>query len=203
MNRLITVLILTLLFHLTNGQNWASENCQGYGCATQQGCIPLKFWQYQCSRVCYYNRCSTGSSTRRVCYKLTHLATGKCLVSRNVYDAYRSQKYATVATDGPYKFSWNLEPGYQAGTYYIRNSQTLEFLRASPNNRVYLVQGQPLDVTFQFRPVHRGVAWSQFQLQAMCNNGYLYVDRQGLVQITFDPNSIYPNTLWGITSFYC
>ncbi|XP_055641286.1 uncharacterized protein LOC129778422 [Toxorhynchites rutilus septentrionalis] len=208
MNRLSFAIILFFLSQLANGQNWASSSCQGYGCATQQGgCVPFKFWQHQCSRVCHYNTCSAASSPRRVCYKLIHLATGKCLVSRNVYDVYRSQKYATVAVNGPFKSSWNLEPGYQGGTYYIRNSQTLEFLRVGPNNRIYLVRDQLLDVTFQFRPVHRGVAWSQFQLQAVCNNGYLYVGGQtggeGLVQITFEPNRNYYNTLWGVTSFYC
>nr|XP_019932144.2 uncharacterized protein LOC109622325 [Aedes albopictus] len=204
-----TIVLTVTILHFASSHNVPPWNgCYAVGCLTQEGCSPWNFYQYRCYRTCYYNRYCPPSSPpqpRKKCYKITHEATGKSLASSEVFNDTTKMKYATVSSNPPGNYLWTMEPSY-GGVYYIQNVNKLEFLKADANG-TYLVLNEPLDRSFQFRPINTKEGASMMQLQAALNNGFLFVHTLGqggsTVQITTDPFTNYYQTIWRIIELYC
>ncbi|XP_062552733.1 uncharacterized protein LOC134217911 [Armigeres subalbatus] len=204
--RSIIVLSLILLKICSSLYVPPSNGCYAVGCSTQQGCTPWDFHKYPCYRTCYYNRyCYPPPQPRQKCYKITHDATGKSLVSSDVFNATNNTKYATVSSNPPGNYLWKMEPTY-GGVYFIQNANKLDFLKADSNG-TRLVLNETLDRSFQFRPINTKEGASKIQLQSALSNAFLYVQTHGqggsTVEITTDPFANYYQTIWCVTEIYC
>ncbi|XP_040169431.1 uncharacterized protein LOC120903843 [Anopheles arabiensis] len=206
-------------------------NCRTEGCATQYGCVP-RYSQYKtalyCPQRCMIERCRSveNEPQPRVCHKITSVATGQTLAAMDSYDrrgdqryygatslqnpntGRGEQRYASLANpNAGERDRWNLIVG-PGNYYYIQNSDTREYLRASENNYLHLVSGRPTDESFLFKPDLVQGSWSSVLLQSVCYRGYIFGEQYSgrsasYAMMTHDLDRCYRESVWSISSVNC
>uniref|UniRef100_A0A182KJ71 23.4 kDa salivary protein n=1 Tax=Anopheles christyi TaxID=43041 RepID=A0A182KJ71_9DIPT len=204
------------------------QNCRSDGCVTQYGCVP-RYSQYKtafyCPQRCVIERCRSveNEPQPRVCHKITSVATGQTLAAMDAYDRRGDQRYTSLANPnserGEQRYaslvnsnsgerdSWNLIVG-PGNYYYIQNSDTREYLRASDNNYLYVVSGRPTDESFLFKPELVQGSWSSVLLQSVCYRGYIFGEQysgrsSSFAMMTRDLDRCYRESLWSVSSVNC
>ncbi|XP_053675387.1 uncharacterized protein LOC128725652 [Anopheles nili] len=188
--------------------------CRTEGCVTQAGCVP-RFSQYNtalyCSQRCVIERCRPVSEepARKPCHRITSVANGMVLAATESYDRRDNVRYASlVSPNAGERDRWYMTVGPDNLGYYIQNSDTGEYLRASENDYVYLVAGRPSDESFLFRPDLVRGSWSCVLLQSVCYRGYLFGERyngagRSFALMTRDLQRCYQESLWSISTVSC
>uniref|UniRef100_A0A182NB61 23.4 kDa salivary protein n=1 Tax=Anopheles dirus TaxID=7168 RepID=A0A182NB61_9DIPT len=186
------------------------RNCRTEGCVTQYGCVP-RYAQYNtavhCPQRCVIERCRSIENVpqRRICQQITSVATGQLLAAQDNYDRRTNQRYATlVSPNSGERDRWSMTVG-PGNNYYIQNSDTGEYLRASDNNFLYLVAGRPTDESYLFKPDLVQGSWSCVLLQSVCYRSFVYSEgsRNSFALMARDLDRCYRESLWSISSVNC
>uniref|UniRef100_A0A182Y8H8 23.4 kDa salivary protein n=1 Tax=Anopheles stephensi TaxID=30069 RepID=A0A182Y8H8_ANOST len=189
------------------------RSCRTDGCVTQYGCVP-RYSQYStalyCAQRCVIERCRSieNEQPRRVCQQITSVATGQVLAAVDSYDRRGNQRYASLVNPGSGgRDRWNMIVG-PGNYYYIQNSDTREYLRASDDNYLYLVSERPTDESFLFKPDLVQGRWSCVLLQSVCYRSYIFAEQQNggygnFAQMTRDLQQCYRDSLWSISTVNC
>ncbi|XP_052896779.1 uncharacterized protein LOC128303760 [Anopheles moucheti] len=189
------------------------SSCRTDGCVTQSGCVP-RYSQYStalyCPQRCVIERCRSvaNEQRRRVCHQITSVATGQVLAAVDSYDRRANQRYATLVNpNSGERDRWNLIVG-PGNNYYIQNSDTREYLRASDTNYLYLVAERPTDESFLFKPDLVQGSWSCVLLQSVCYRGYVFAEQysggyRNFALMTRDLQRCYRESLWSVSSVNC